>query len=141
MCWWGGAGGAHTMHCRFNHTVLFHPSALHSPAVGLSSANSAIWNMLNDNTGSITVNNHPMDDPRTRTSPATDVQVMSTRRTVGVSVRVRVGVRARKLTLTPTLPSNSGNSIPNKPHGKRSVQPKHTRQRERKRANLPPPLS
>jgi hypothetical protein len=61
--------------CRFQHTVLFHPSALHSPAVGLNSANSAIWNMLNHGTGSISVSNHPMDDPRTRTSPATDVQV------------------------------------------------------------------
>lgn len=41
----------------------------------MNSVNSAIWNMMNGGTGSISVNNHPMDDPRTRTSPATDVQV------------------------------------------------------------------
>jgi hypothetical protein len=69
--WRGGLGIGH----RFNHTVLFHPTALHSPAVGLNSANSAIWNLLNGGNGSISVNNHPMDDPTTKASKGTDVQV------------------------------------------------------------------
>jgi hypothetical protein len=60
---------------RFNHTVLFHPTALHAPAVGLNTANSAIWNLINNGTGSISVNNHPMDDPTTSASKGTDVQV------------------------------------------------------------------
>mmetsp|Transcript_4100 Transcript_4100/g.5426 ORF Transcript_4100/g.5426 Transcript_4100/m.5426 type:complete len:1767 (-) Transcript_4100:194-5494(-) len=44
----------------FNHTVLSNPTALHSLAVGVNSANSAIFRMLGGE-GNIYTTNHPMD--------------------------------------------------------------------------------
>eukprot|EP00238_Polyblepharides_amylifera_P013822 CAMPEP_0196598342 /NCGR_PEP_ID=MMETSP1081-20130531/94265_1 /TAXON_ID=36882 /ORGANISM="Pyramimonas amylifera, Strain CCMP720" /LENGTH=1870 /DNA_ID=CAMNT_0041924027 /DNA_START=155 /DNA_END=5767 /DNA_ORIENTATION=+ len=44
----------------FNHTVLSHPTAFHSLAVGINSANSAIFRLLGGK-GNIYVTNHPMD--------------------------------------------------------------------------------